>query len=227
MYESSTRETWDQLAPGYDARRAPDPVYRSCIRQTVAAARPEGVVLDAGCGTGMTTRLMLHCERIEALDFSARSLQVLQQKVGPRANLDLVHGDLLELPFADAEFDCVVCANALNCLTPENHPRAAAELLRVLRPGGRYAVSAHHYSRYKARRRWVKQGRPGEPDIDYIYRFSAGELAALFPGATLRAAGFYALPGRAQDPISRWLGRALVPLKVGHILIAYGQKPAH
>ena len=87
-------------------------------------------------------------------------------------------------------------------------------------------VSAHHYSRFKQRRHWVKEGRPGQPGIDYVYRFTREELAELFPHAAFRAAGFYALPARVQNLMARWMGRPLGRIKVGHVLIAYGQKPA-
>jgi len=223
---SSTPEVWDQLAPEYDQLRAEDPVYRSCIDQAIEALRPAGAVLDAGCGTGAATRFLLECEHVEALDFSANSLAVLHAKLGEHDNLELVQGDVRRLPFPDERFDCVLCANTINCLTRDMQHQAAAELMRVLRPGGRYVVSVHHYSRFKQRRHWVKEGRPGQPGVDYVYRFTREELAELFPHAALRAAGFYALPGRVQNLTARWMGGPLGRLKVGHVLIAYGQKPA-
>ncbi len=225
MHRSSQAEVWDRLAPHYIAPRAADPVYRACIVQAVEALQPAGTVLDAGCGTGMSTRYLLHCEHVEALDFSSASLDTLHAHLGRRKNLDIVHADLRELPFPDASFDCVLCANTLQHLSPRAQPQAVAELLRVLKPQGRYAVSAHHYSRYKRRKQWVKEGRPGQPGVDYVFRFSRAELARLFPGAHIRAAGFYALPGHAQNLAARWLGKALVRLQIGHMLIAYGRKP--
>jgi ubiquinone/menaquinone biosynthesis C-methylase UbiE len=225
-YHSSTSEVWDQLAPEYDELRAEDVVYWSCIEQAIEALRPAGTVLDAGCGTGATTRFLLNCEHVDALDFSASSLEVLQSNLGARENLELVQGDVRRLPFPDESFDCVLCANTINCLTPDMQPQAAAELMRVLKPGGRFVVSAHHYSRFKQRRHWVKEGRPGQPGIDYVYRFTREELAELFPHAAFRAAGFYSLPARVQNMVARWLGGPLGRIKVGHVLIAYGQKPA-
>jgi len=161
MHASSRPEVWDALAREYDALRVRDPVYRACLEQAVEVLHPAGTVLDAGCGTGLSTQLLLACDEVKALDFSAASLRTLQAKLGARDNLDTVCGDLRELPFPDATFDRVLCANALSCLSPTAQARAAAELLRVLKPHGRYAVSAHHYSRAKQRRRWIKEGRPG------------------------------------------------------------------
>jgi SAM-dependent methyltransferase len=225
MHHSSRPEVWDSLARDYDAPRVQDPVYRACLQQTVEVLQPSGKVLDAGCGTGLATQLLLDCDEVKALDFSAASLRTLQTKLGARDNVDAVWGDLRDLPFPDATFDSVLCANALACLSPEAHSRAAAELLRVLKPHGRYAVSAHHYSRAKQRRKWIKEGRPGQPGVDYIFRFSREELVTLFPGSTLRAVGFYSLPGRLQNWIARWAGEVVDKLESGHMLIAYGRKP--
>ena len=176
---------WDQLAPEYDQLRASDPVYWSCIVQAVEALRPAGTVLDAGCGTGATTRFLLNCEHVDALDFSATPLDVLHTNLGEHANLELVQGDVRELPFPDESFDCVLCANTINCLTREMQSQAAAELMRVLKPGGRYVVSAHHYSRDKRRRHWVKEGRPGAAGHRLRLSLHARRARAAVPGCRL------------------------------------------
>jgi SAM-dependent methyltransferase len=49
-------------------------------------------------------------------------------------------GDCQELPYGDAEFDAV--ASAFGAIFAPDHERAAAELARVCRPGGRLALTA-------------------------------------------------------------------------------------
>ncbi len=224
MARSSKAEVWDELAPGYDDLRVGDAVYRAGLYQAIEVLQPSGVVLDAGCGTGLATRLLLGCSEIRALDFSKRSLEVLEQRIGRRRNLKPVHGDLCALPFPDETFDSVLCANAFPCLSPVTQACAASELRRVLKPLGRYAVSVHSYSRAKRRKRWVKEGRPGQAGVDYIFRYSRTELLRLFPGSHIRAVGFYALPGRVQITAARYFGELVDKLDFGHMLIAYGSK---
>jgi ubiquinone/menaquinone biosynthesis C-methylase UbiE len=60
-----------------------------------------------------------------------------------------VEGDAEALPMEDASFDVVV--SVFGCMFAPRHRVAAAELARVLRPGGRLAVSA-----------WTPDGAMGE-----------------------------------------------------------------
>lgn len=68
---------------------------------------------------------------------------------------------------------------------------------------GTVSVSAHHFSVDKQKAGWIKEGKPGQAGIDYIFRFSCAELEALLPGAIVRAVGYY---GLARLPL---IGRRL------------------
>ena len=57
-----------------------------------------------------------------------------------------------------------------------------------------------------------------------MFRFTREEMLQRFPGASVRAAGFYTLPARLQNTIARWVGRPLGRLKIGHVLIVSGVK---
>jgi ubiquinone/menaquinone biosynthesis C-methylase UbiE len=224
LYGSSTPDTWDALAAAYDDERRADQVYHACARQAVADLRPAGAVLECGCGTGLATRYLLDQERIaslHAVDFSEPMLEEVRRKF-PADSLDARQADLRELPFPDASFDCVLAANVLQHLSPVDQRLAANEIMRVLRPGGRFSVSVHHYSKDKQRLGWEKQGRPGQPGIDYIFRYSRNELARLFPTARIRAIGFYGWP--AQTLVARTAGHLLARLGRGHMISAHGRR---
>jgi SAM-dependent methyltransferase len=107
--------------------------------------RPGDRLLDAGCGEGR------HCfgalERgahVVGLDLDPASLRLASGPLRARAaelgSLGAVlRGDAFALPFADATFDKVVCAEVMEHV--HDHHGAARELARVLRPGGRIAVT--------------------------------------------------------------------------------------
>lgn len=212
---------WDAMAPCYDAEREHDAVYCACVRQAVADLHPQGTVLDCGCGTGLATPYLLDAEEVHALDVSEEMLARLEDKF-PTPKVHTASGDVRHLPYPDDMFDCVLVANVLQHLTPLDQPRAVAEIMRTLKPGGRFCVSVHHYSREKQRAGWKKEGRPGGHlrNSGYIFRYTRAELAALFPGASIRAMGFYGWP--AQRLVAGVAGSLLARVGRGHMLSAYG-----
>ena len=226
-YRSSIPTTWDALAADYDAERQTDPVYHACVQQAVADLGPAGAVLECGCGTGLATRYLLeaqHISTLHAVDFSEGMLEEVRRKF-PTDQLKTRQADLRQLPFPDEAFDCVLSANVLQHLSRDDQFVAAGEILRVLRPGGRFSVSVHHYSTDKQLRGWEKQGKPGQPGIDYIFRYTRAELAELFPSARIRAIGFYGWP--AQMLVTRAAGHVLARLGRGHMISAHGRRLKH
>ncbi|MCX6362791.1 MAG: ubiquinone/menaquinone biosynthesis methyltransferase, partial [Actinobacteria bacterium] len=108
-----------------------------------AAPTPGDRVLDACCGTGdLSFTLAEQCPgcRVVGLDFTAAMLARARQKAAARERRGLlvptfVHGDLLDLPFADGQFAAVTVGWGVRNVP--DVPRAFAEMKRVTRPGGR------------------------------------------------------------------------------------------
>jgi SAM-dependent methyltransferase len=221
-YRGSRAEAWDALADSYDGESFhQDAVMTACLRQVVADLRPAGIVLECGCGTGLATRYLLGAgaQHVYALDFSERMLEQIRRKFDP-GQVTAVQGDLRELPYPDGMFDRVLVANVFQHLVPADQLRAAAEITRVLKPGGRFSVSVHHYNLDKQRRGWNKEGKTGQAGIDYVFFFTRAELAALFPKARIRAIGIYGRP--FQMMITKTAGHMLARLGHGHMISAHG-----
>jgi ubiquinone/menaquinone biosynthesis C-methylase UbiE len=73
-------------------------------------------------------------------------------------DLELVEGDAEDIPFPDASFDAVT--SVFGSMFAPNHAKAAAELLRVCRPGGTIALAS-----------WTPDGFIGE-----LFRTVAGHV---------------------------------------------------
>jgi ubiquinone/menaquinone biosynthesis C-methylase UbiE len=211
-------QQWDEHAPRYEEQRTRDAIYMAGLEAAAGALAPQApaLVLDAGCGTGLTIRHYLRPGlRVVGLDVSLQSLRQLRQTT-PLDAVVPVRADLAHLPFTEAAFDGVLCANTLQHIpTAEQRRRCIDELTRVVRPGGRIVVTAHSFSIPKQRAQWCKEGTAGSPSgsVRYIYRYEAAEFQALL-GAGLQVERVFGaglpLPYRWKlSPLSRVLERSL------------------
>ena len=122
----------------------------SCGNPTaVASLRPGEVVLDLGSGGGFDVfvagRKVGPTGRVIGVDMTAdmiakaRGNVVAYRKHAKLDNVEFRLGEIEHLPVADASVDVVISNCVLN-LSPEK-PQVWREIARVLRPGGRVAVS--------------------------------------------------------------------------------------
>ncbi|MEV6150440.1 class I SAM-dependent methyltransferase [Nonomuraea sp. NPDC052129] len=116
-------------------------------------------VLDLGCGRGMV--LLLAAQRLRGgratgIDLWSGKDQSGNAESVTRANaeaegvsdrVDLVTGDMRELPFEDGRFDVIVSSLAIhNIPTAEGRDQAVKEAHRVLRPGGLMLIADFRYT---------------------------------------------------------------------------------
>lgn len=107
----------------------------------LAAARPDGRILDLGCGGGHVSYAVApHAAEVVAFDLSADMLAVVQDEARGRglSNLRIERGVAEALPFADASFDLVFTRFSAH----HWHDLAAglAGMRRVLKPDGMAVV---------------------------------------------------------------------------------------
>jgi arsenite methyltransferase len=101
-------------------------------------------LLDVASGSG-TSALLAARElgaTVTGIDYGEQAVMAAAAAADAEcldARIQFVRGDAEDLPLPDASFDAVLCECSL-CTFPDK-PRAAAEIGRVLRPGGRAAIS--------------------------------------------------------------------------------------
>ena len=111
----------------------------------VGAIRPGDQVLDLGAGGGtdscIASRLAGPRGRVYALDMTAAMLERLRAlKARPGIpNLEVLEGNAEALPLPDSSIDTVTSNGVLNLVLDKR--KAAAEIFRVLKPGGRAQIA--------------------------------------------------------------------------------------
>ena len=136
------RRYWDRHSRGYD--RQMGRMDRWLFRDTREwiCRQATGEVLEVAIGTGLNLACYPSDVRLTGVELSPGMLEVARWRADELCRgVDLRLGDAEALDLADGSFDTVVCTFSL-CAIPDHH-RALAEMIRVLRPGGRLLLADH------------------------------------------------------------------------------------
>ena len=141
----------------------------------VAALEPAERALDLGCGDGRLS-LSLRAGELTAADVSAVALERARQRL-PRARIVELEPDR-PLPFADGEFDLVLCAETLEHV--RDVQLLVSEARRVLAARGRLALTTPAHGRLSALplavRGWEHDFDPRSPHLRFFSRRSLRTL---------------------------------------------------
>ena len=148
------------------------PNFRAILDEL--ALKPDDRLLEVGCGGGAMLKLALQSGcRAAAIDHSLEMVTVARQAnagaIGD-GRLEILEARADALPFADRVFTCATMTGVLGFLSD---PIATfAEILRVLKPGGRFVGSGSDPE---------LRGTPGapEPMASRLYFYDDAELARL------------------------------------------------
>lgn len=134
-----------RAATGYD--QAVGNLTRELVPTLLKAARIEpGLrVLDVASGTGIAAEgaaaIVGPSGHITAADISPAMLEQARQRLGKLENFAFSVEDAQAMSFPDASFDRVICNMAVMYFGDPT--RGLAEMRRVIRPGGRVALSVN------------------------------------------------------------------------------------
>lgn len=233
MKTDEAEQVFDQYAEAYRAHWGPiiAPAARRVLDQVPQAAHDEAAfdLLDVGAGTGVLALAAL--ERwsqatVIGVDPSSRMLELAADEARRRWSrvpdtLRLLTASADRLPMDDQSMDVAVSSFVIQ-LVP-NRAAALREILRVLRPGGRFACVTwqEHSLRFEPEERFGdavdELGIEPPPDEREVRPYTSPQAAA----AEFRRAGFRDVRARADwlehrfsaesylDVLEHWIEREL------------------
>lgn len=146
--------SYDDVAERYEAIHAPRFARPAADLIAMAGIGPGMRVLDVGTGTGIAAEAALEAgaKPVFGIDPSTGMLAVARAR---RPHVNVTRAVIVDLPFPDGSFDAVVA----NFVIPNqrNHETALADVIRVLKPGGVFAMTAWGNNRDDLRRAWEEQ----------------------------------------------------------------------
>jgi SAM-dependent methyltransferase len=125
-------------------------------------------VLDLGCGWGYGTQwASLSGARAAGVDLGLDQLRWARARLDPNRALGLAQANAAALPFRDRVFDRAVSVEMMEHVFRPDRSRVLAEIARVLKPGGRLAISTPNPSspievvkRVATRWPWLRRALP-------------------------------------------------------------------
>jgi ubiquinone/menaquinone biosynthesis C-methylase UbiE len=205
-HKDAIREEFTRQAEAFAALRHLHSRERlQCLVDAVNPA-PDARALEIATGPGhVAMALAERCREVVGIDLTDAPLAIAERTRQQRAivNVHFQRADAEHLPFANAEFDIVLCRFALHHFEDPAIP--LREMTRVCRPGGRVAVEdlaaselaerADFYNRFERLR-----------DTSHTRALSMSDLLRLFGAHRLEVETLYTAD--LVQPLEEWLANA-------------------
>ena len=179
MEKQSVIDVYNKIAHHFDVTRFN---YWSWVTDFVLSLNTNSDILDIGCGNGRNMTYKEH--NFKGVDTSEEFVKICKSK-----NLDVIEGDMCDLPFQDKQFDAILSIASFHHLsTYDRRNIAVREMVRILKPSGLILLSVWSINQpEKTRRKFHNYGdtlvswnKDGEVYQRYYYIFEIDEIKQYF-----------------------------------------------
>ena len=132
MDDSLVKQTYEDIAIEFSNTR-----YNiwNCVKKFLDKIEKKSIIGDIGCGNGKNMNYRKDCINI-GCDFSTNLVKLCNNK-----NLNVIIGNILNIPFNDNIFDYTLCIAVIHHLSSKTKRiKAINELLRVTKKGGKILI---------------------------------------------------------------------------------------
>jgi len=175
--DSSVCEVYNHIADDFDNTRHK---MWKCIENFINSLNSDCLVGDIGCGNGKNMYLSRKDIKFKGMDFSTEFVKICKLK-----NLDVIEGNILNIPFESDYFDNCICIAVIHHLSERiDRIKAIEELLRITKIGGKILIYVWAFSQPEnARRKFNTHDEMvpykkinGEIYYRYYHLYDQGEL---------------------------------------------------
>lgn len=190
--DKNVKDVYNSIAKEFDNTR-----YRpwSCVENFLDKIPEKSSIGDIGCGNGKNMLYRKDCYNY-GCDFSSGLVNICLEK-----KLNVIEGDILNIPFEDNNFDYTLCIAVIHHLsTREKRIKAIEELKRVTKKDGKILILVWAFEQEKdSRRTFVEQDNMVDWKDKkgnllgkrYYYVFKENELETLIDNSELIEKSFY------------------------------------
>ena len=126
------KNVYDSIANEFSDTR-----YRpwTCVEEFLDNIPKKSLIGDIGCGNGKNMLYRSDCHNY-GCDFSKALVKICLKK-----DLNVIIGDILNIPYKDNFFDYTLCIAVIHHLsTEEKRNKSIQELIRITKPGGKIMI---------------------------------------------------------------------------------------
>lgn len=167
----------------------------TCVEKFLDEVPKNSKIGDIGCGNGKNMLYRDDCINL-GCDFSENLVKLCNQK-----SLNVIYGNILNIPFEDNTFDFTLCIAVLHHLsTKDMRLKAVEELIRITKPNGKILILVWAFEQENDSKRKFKEQsnlidwKDKKGNIlgkRYYYVFKQNELESLIPNNIFIEKSFY------------------------------------
>ena len=144
------KDVYNKISNEFDTTR-----YRpwSCVEDFLNKVPTNSMIGDIGCGNGKNMFYRKDCINL-GCDFSEELVKLCNER-----SLQVIQGNILNVPFQDNLIDTTLCIAVLHHLsTKEMRKKAIQELIRITKPNGKILILVWAFEQEKdSKRKFKKQ----------------------------------------------------------------------